>query len=215
MRHCWCLVNWWFSRLKHEILARSATDREANLLQQLIRSSAMSKNLSDKYLIKKIDQLKKSAFEHRNNNKPGQRRYWMHPYLKLVYEVFRDFRSKGISKKAAPQIVKLLKLPIRRKSHMLRVLIEASAGVEDNRTKIKWANALRYAFGWLQPATRLEWFFRVNGGIAGCAAKFAFLKAARRQRKLKKEPSSSDISNAQSASLPSQVLQQQIIEVAD
>ena len=183
--------------------AQSATEREANLLQQIIlESQIMSTKITDKYLIKKIQLLKNSATGHRNNINPGQRRYWMYAYLQDVYEVFLDFQTKGISKKAARRIVKLLKLPIRRKSHLLRVLVEASAGVEDNRTKIKWVNALRVAFGWLQRPTRLEWFFGVNGGIAGCAAKFAFLKAARRQRKLQKEPSSSDLSNAQSASLP-------------
>ena len=151
----------------------------------------MSTKITDKYLIKTVQLLKNSATRHRSNNKPGQRRYWMYPYLQDVYEVFRDVQSQGISKKVGRRIEKLLKPPIKKKSHVIRVLIEASAGAEDNRTKIKWASALRYAFGWLQPATRLEWFFGVNGGIAGCAAKFAFLEAARRQQKLQKETSSS------------------------
>jgi hypothetical protein len=144
----------------------------------------MSETMSDKYLIKKIKVLKRSAIQHRNNNEPGQRRYWMYGYLQDVYAAFLEIQAKGTSKKAARRIVKLQKMPIKRKSHLLRVLIEASAGAEDNRTKIKWASALRYAFGWLQPAERLDWFFEVNGGIAGSAAKFAFLQKVRRQKRL-------------------------------
>lgn len=111
----------------------------------------------------------------------------MYGYLENVYEVFLEFQEKEISKKAGRRLAKLLKLPIKRKSHVFRVLIEASAGLEDNRTKIKWANALRYAYGWLQPANRLEWFFGVNGGLAGSAAKFAFLQKKRREQKLKEQ----------------------------
>ena len=108
----------------------------------------------------------------------------MYPYLQDVYAVFLEIQAKGISKKAARRIVKFQKMPIKRNSHLLRVLIEASAGAEDNRTKIKWASALRYAFGWLQQPERLKWFFSVNGGLAGCASKFSDLQKARRQRKL-------------------------------
>ncbi len=98
----------------------------------------MNKKINDGYLLKKIDILKDAARQHRNNNKPGQRRYWMYGYLEKVYEVFLEFQKKSISKSARRQIAKLLKLLIRRKSHVLRILIEASAGLEDNRTKIKW-----------------------------------------------------------------------------
>ena len=159
----------------------------------------MSTKITEKYLIKKIQLLKNSATRHRSNNKPGQRRYWMYPYLQDVYEVFRDIQSQGIAKKAGRRIVKLLRLPIKKKSHVIRVLIEASAGAEDNRTKIKWANALKYAFGWLQEPARLEWFFGVNGGLAGCTAKYADLKKARHHKRVQKQASSSAASNAQSA----------------
>ena len=152
----------------------------------------MSKKINGDYLLRKIKHLKKSARQHRSNNQPGQRRYWMYGYLKDVYEVFLEFEEKEISKQAGRRIIKLLQLTINKKSHVVRVLIEASAGREDNRTKIKWTNALRHAHGWLQPPDRLEWHFGASGGIAGCAAKFALLKKARRQRKLKEAASSGE-----------------------
>ena len=71
---------------------------------------------------------------------------------------------------------------MQRKSHPIRILIEASAGPEDARQKSRWSQALKYAYGWHQPATRLKWFFKVNGGIAGSARKYAVnRKAARRK----------------------------------
>ena len=142
----------------------------------------MSEKISDKCLIKKIEVLKRSATQHRNNDRPGQRRYWMYPYLRDVYEVFLELHSKDAAERTARRIVKLLNLQIRRKSHLLRVLIEATAGAEDNRAKIKWTSALRYAHGWLLPPERLEWFFDVNEGIAGCANKQAINGGTSRKR---------------------------------
>jgi hypothetical protein len=71
---------------------------------------------------------------------------------------------------------------MRGKSHPIRILIEASAGPEDARQKSRWSQALKFAHGWLLPPTRLKWFFKVNGGIAGSARKYAInRKAARRK----------------------------------
>jgi hypothetical protein len=55
--------------------------------------------------------------------------------------------------------------------------------LEDNRAKSRWVQALRYAWGWRQPANKLKWFFKVNGGIAGAAAKLAINKGTTRRGK--------------------------------
>ena len=142
--------------------------------------------ITDKYLIAKIEVLRRAA----DNIE-------LYAYLQAVYEVFLDLKSKGMAKKIARQIVKSFDLPIKRKSHLLRALIEASSTRQTNRTKSEWADALRYAYGWLQRPERLEWFFGVNDGIAGCAAKFAFLEASRRQNKPQKKMCSADLAHAQ------------------
>ena len=149
--------------------------------------------ITDKYLIAKIEVLRRAA----DNIE-------LYPYLQVVYEVFLDLKSKGMAKKIARQIVKSFDLPIKRKSHLLRALIEASSTRQTNRTKSEWADALRYAYGWLQRPERLEWFFGVNDGIAGCAAKFAFLEASRRQNKPQKEMCSADLAHAQGELVPRQ-----------
>jgi hypothetical protein len=90
-----------------------------------------------------------------------------------IYQVFLELRSRRMARIAARRIAKICKLSTQRKSHPIRILIEASAGPEDARQKSRWTQALKYAYGWQQPANRLKWLFKTNGGISGCAAKFA------------------------------------------
>jgi hypothetical protein len=127
--------------------------------------------------------LRKSADNHRNDIRPGRRRFGVYRFLRDVYQVYIDLRSKRIARKAARRIAKQMHLLIRNNSHPIRILIEASAGVEDNRTKSKWVQALKYAHGWRQPAKRLKWFFEANGGIAGSARKYANLKGRRKPQR--------------------------------
>jgi hypothetical protein len=81
---------------------------------------------------------------------------------------------------------------MRKNSHPIRILIEASAGGEDNRTKSRWTQALKYAHGWLQPPERLKWFFTVNGGISGSAGKYAKLQRAKTSEKGGQQPRAPD-----------------------
>lgn len=137
-------------------------------------------NLTDDYLRRKIRQLEKSAAKHRHDTRPGKRRFGVYRYLRDVYELYLELRSRRVARKATRQIRKLAGLAIRKNSHPIRVLIEASAGLEDARQKSRWTQALRYASGWRQPASKLKWFFQVNGGIAGSAGKYAVVKRATR-----------------------------------
>jgi hypothetical protein len=93
-----------------------------------------------------------------------------------VYQVYRDLRSRRIAKKSTRHIAKLFKLSIQSKSHPIRILIEASAGPEDARQKSRWTQALKYAYGWRQPGNKLKWTLETNGGISGCASKYALNK---------------------------------------
>jgi hypothetical protein len=102
--------------------------------------------------------------------------------LRDVYELYLELRLKRNAKKSTRRIAKICKLSTQRKSHPIRILIEASAGPEDARQKSRWTQALKYAYGWRQSAERLEWFFQTNGGISGSARKYAVNnKTARRK----------------------------------
>jgi hypothetical protein len=143
----------------------------------------MSIRITDEYLRKIIRTLKQSAVKHRGDTRPGKRRFGLYRYLRDVYELYLDLRSRRIAKQATRRIAKICKLSLKKKSHPIRILIEASAGPEDAGQKIRWTQALKFAYGWHQPAKRLKWFFKVNGGIAGSASKFAINKGATRRKK--------------------------------
>jgi hypothetical protein len=133
----------------------------------------MSTRITDEYLRKIIRTLKNSAAKHRGDTRPGKRRFGLYRYLRDVYELYLDLRSRRIARKVTRRIAKISKLSIQKKSHPIRILIEASVGPEDARQKSRWTQALKYALGWRQPARKLKWFFRMNGGVAGAAAKIA------------------------------------------
>jgi hypothetical protein len=122
--------------------------------------------------------------KHRSDIRPGKRRFGLYRYLRDVYELYLELRFKRSARKATRRIAKLFKLSIQRKSHPIRILIEASAGPEDARQKSRWTQALKYAYGWQQPANRLKWFFQTNGGIAGTARKSAILNAQRKATRI-------------------------------
>jgi len=160
---------------------------DANLMTNKTRSERTHTRgkeaaISDKYLRKRIRTLKRSAAKHRGDTRPGKRRFGLYRYLRDVYQIYLDLRSRRMARKATRRIAKISKVSIQKKSHPLRILIEASAGPEDPRQKSRWTQALKYAVGWHQPAERLKWFFKVNGGIAGSARKYAVNnKTARRK----------------------------------
>jgi hypothetical protein len=104
-------------------------------------------------------------------------------YLRDVYELYLELRSRRIARKVTQRIAKIFHLSIKKKSHPIRILIEASAGPEDARQKSRWTQALKYAYGWQQPANRLKWLFKRTGGIAGCARKYADLQVRRKPTK--------------------------------
>ena len=138
--------------------------------------------LTDKYLRKIIKVLKQSAVKHRSDIRPGKRRFGLYRYLRDVYELYLELRSRRSARRATRRIAKLFKLSIQRKSHPIRILIEASAGPEDNRAKSRWPQALRYALGWRQPGNKLRWTLETNGGISGCARMYAVTKKTARQK---------------------------------
>ena len=141
----------------------------------------MSTRITDEYLRKIVNTLKQSASKHRGDTRPGKRRFGLYRYLRDVYQIYIDLRSRRKASTATRRITKIHKLSIQKKSHPIRVLIEASAGPEDARQKSRWSQALKYAFGWHLPVAKLKWCLRQNGGISGCAAKYALNKGTTRR----------------------------------
>ena len=142
----------------------------------------MGAKLTDEHLRQMIKLLRKSGQANRTNNRPGKRRFSLYDYITDVYAAYLQLESNGVAKKAARRIIKLLHLPIRKYSHPVRVLIEATAGPEDARQKSRWVQAVLYLLGWKTPPEKVKLYIRWGGGIAGCARKQAINTRGARHR---------------------------------
>lgn len=157
----------------------------------------MITKINDKYLRAKIKMLKKSAKEHRRNFRAGKRRFGLCDYLADIYACYLELQSHGIAKKAGRRIIRLLHLSIQKRSHPIRVLIEASAGAEDKRQKSRWTQALLYVLGWKVGPEKVTQYLRFPGGIAGCAKKQAMNKGTSRQKMISPTSGLGDLTSSQ------------------
>lgn len=148
----------------------------------------MSKNIrrrADFTAERIIMRLRKSALKHRSNAAPGKRRCGLHKYLRRVYRIYCDLRLKRNFERIITEIVELAEISVRKGTHPLRILIDASSSHDDPKQKSRWVQALQYVYGWKLPAQKVEWCFKVSGGVYGCARKQAALnKAAREKRQV-------------------------------
>lgn len=122
----------------------------------------------------------------------GKTSAWMFPFLSITQKVWSVFvfarclsglprpSAQANFAEATRRYLKAQKLRIKRKSHPIRILIEASAGREDARQKSRWTQALRNMYGWKLKAERMDWFLGNNGGISGAASKEAKKRAGKR-----------------------------------
>jgi hypothetical protein len=124
--------------------------------------------ISDQQLRKTIDDLRRlerKCFASRN-------RFAFYDYLAAVLELFVQLRRTKQAKKAATRIAKLFGLRNHKRTHPIRVIIDATS-TADLKTRSRWTRALRYAWLKHKKWTGLHAFLRENGGPAGCAEQFA------------------------------------------
>jgi hypothetical protein len=81
--------------------------------------------------------------------------------------------------RAVARLTKLANLQDRIGRHPIRTLIDATSKA-DRRSKSRWTQALRYAWRERGKWSSLTRCLNANGGIAGCASKWADLQAANR-----------------------------------
>ena len=129
-----------------------------------------------------IVSLRKSALKHRSNAPPGKRRFGLHRYLTRVYRIYCDLSLKRNLQRITRKIASLAEISVRKDAHPIRILIDATVGPEDPKQKSRWVAALKYVYGWQLPPKKVRWCFNENGGIYGCARKFAALNKTGRRR---------------------------------
>jgi hypothetical protein len=99
--------------------------------------------------------------------------------LGSVFELYRMLRSLELARAGAKRIAELSEIRYRPRQHPLRTIIDAVTRA-DRRTKSRWTRALRFAWQVRRTYDSLEECFEANGGIAGCADKWATLRAEER-----------------------------------
>jgi hypothetical protein len=104
----------------------------------------------------------------------SRRRYAFYVYLSAVYRLYRRLRRRKAAKQSARRIAALFALKIRKDSHPMRVIIDATSNA-DAKTKWRWSQGLRYAWRERHTWTDFSAFLRDHGGAAGCARDFAAL----------------------------------------
>jgi len=124
--------------------------------------------ISDLQLQKTIDglrRLERKCFASRS-------RFAFYDYLAAVIELYVQLRRTKQAKGAANRIAKLCGFRSQKRTHPIRVIIDATS-TADNKTKSRWTRALRYAWFKRKTWRDLKTFLRENGGPAGCAEQFA------------------------------------------
>ena len=127
--------------------------------------------ISDLQLRQTIDALRKlerKCFASRS-------RFAFYDYLAAVFELYVRLRRTGQAKRAARLIAKFFGLRNQKRTHPIRVIIDATS-TADLKTKSRWTRALRYAWRERKTWTDFTSFLRENGGPAGCAEQFAALR---------------------------------------
>src|SRR6266851_1163728 len=124
--------------------------------------------ISDRQIRQAIDDLRRlerKCFASR-------RRFAFYDYLAAVFELYIQLRRNKQAKKAARLIAKLFKLRAQKRTHPIRVIIDATS-TADLKTQSRWSRALKYAWRERKTWTDFTSFLRENGGPAGCADQFA------------------------------------------
>jgi hypothetical protein len=93
-------------------------------------------------------------------------------YLRKVYQVYWQWESFGNAKAWSWRTARVCKARFWPSAHPLKILIDATAGLDDRRVRSRWGRALQFAQYRNTYPDDLRILFREHGGVAGCAQKF-------------------------------------------
>jgi hypothetical protein len=142
---------------------------QANILPVSISTGVLSliPDFQLRRIITDLKSLERTCFASRS-------RFAFYDYLAAVFELYVQLKRTKHAKKAARLIAKLFGLRNHKRSHPIRVIIDATS-TADIKTKSRWSRALRYT--WRERKTWIDLgSFWENGGPAGCARQFAAIR---------------------------------------
>jgi hypothetical protein len=113
---------------------------------------------------------------------PHAPRFTEREYLRAVYSLYHEWLEKGRAEGRAVRLAKLYERPVRGDTHPIRVIIDCATPQPAEKARSKWSLALRFAVHKKVSPSDLIQFFEddKNGGMAGCAKKFAKLSDAQK-----------------------------------
>jgi len=142
-------------------------DLERTLVEAIASDSRIKRKMKELRNLwdEAISSRKKSAFD---------------PYHAGVLTEYRDQRERGAAPGESQRMVKLAKVKNgERLRHSIRRIIAATSNA-DGKAASRITNALRY--GYRKKWVNIEAELKDNGGISGCATKFAALKKKRNNK---------------------------------
>ena len=103
----------------------------------------------------------------------------LYRYLATVFNLYAAWKHAGGARTAANRVAKLAGSSVEHDRHPLRILIDISSSA-DRKSKSRWTQALRFVWRERSKWKDLTECLRANGGIAGCAERWADLQAETR-----------------------------------
>ena len=103
----------------------------------------------------------------------------LYRYLTAVFNLYAEWKRTGDTRTAAKRMARLAGSGVKHGLHPIRTIIDATSSA-DRKSKSRWTQALRFAWRKRSEWTDLTKCLRANGGIAGCADRWADLQAERR-----------------------------------
>ena len=103
----------------------------------------------------------------------------LYKYLPMVFELYATWKRVGDARAAAKRLARLVGSSVQHDRHPIRTIIDATS-TADRKSKSRWTQALRFAWRERDKWKNLTQCLRANGGVAGCADKWADLQAETR-----------------------------------
>ena len=109
----------------------------------------------------------------------SHRKRALYKFLATVWALYAGWKRAGIEWTAANRIARLVGSSVQHDRHPVRIIIDATT-TADRRAKSRWCRDLRFAWRERSRWKDLTECLRANGGVAGCAEKFADMQAEMR-----------------------------------
>src|ERR1700752_4087424 len=130
-----------------------------------MKLSVASLGRATRKIVARIQKVRKAA----ERVETSKRRFAAYRYLRSVYSTYRYFEDNDLLRHLTEIAPSVLKVPVRKDTCALRLIVEASCTFSDLKSRSRWARALRYAVADNVEPKDLVRFIKAHGGIAGCA----------------------------------------------